>query len=63
MISEESEEKVKTMASKHNVNIKKNNGRFNEGGRGTRSVESRWGGALFFFCCIRNKWLCRHLSL
>lgn len=30
MISEESEEKVKTMASKHNVNINKNNGRFIE---------------------------------
>lgn len=43
MISEESEEKIKTMASKHNVNIKKNNGRFNEGGRGTGSVESRGG--------------------
>lgn len=47
MISEESEGKVKTMASKRNEkNIKKNNGRFNEGGRGTGSVESR-GGALF----------------
>lgn len=43
MISEESEEKVKTMASKHNVNIKTNNGRFNEGGRGTGSVEQGRG--------------------
>lgn len=47
MISEESEEKVKTMASKHKVNIKKNNGRFNEGGRGTGSVVSEEGGFSF----------------
>lgn len=27
------------------------------------NVESEEGGALFFFECIGNKWLCRHLSL
>lgn len=56
MISEEREEfrrrsrGTRTMASKHKVNIKKNNGRFHKGGRGTGSLwcECGVGGGGFF---------------